>query len=703
VKLPREVSSYLSRWLKEHFKLGYILTDLDGYIRKWGGELNQLGIESPAKGASIGEQFFFMEGLLPMTEPELRLPLVRTEAGYVWDVHLFKIDGGYGLVIMDVSADAQKIMTFQQKANELALLHAKPSTSRNTDTNLFTFELIQKAFAACNTAVLQVQANGEFSLISQWPGWLSWFYCETENQICHLDTDNEYSFLQNFLVEAQIFWAGEKVGCIKSGLWIELDKDHQEHLFEATAVHTSQGNLLLITKEHGNTLEKQNLIQKGRDIALDQSSLERAQHALKASRDDLEFRVWERTRELEFMNIRLTKELEHSTQLEAERREMMLHLQQVHKMEAIGTLAGGIAHDFNNILSAVLGYTELSLRDSTPGSRLQTNLQRVIAAGQRAKKLIHQILTFSRQSSPEARPVQFGLIIIEVIELLRASLPPTIDIQHDLRSDAFVMADPSQLHQVVMNICTNAIHSMQPDGGVLKLGLRDLHYYAKKPAMAPNLAAGPYIEMTITDTGHGMSEETLRRIFDPFFTTKDTGQGTGMGLSVAHGIVKKCNGDIAVISQVGQGSTFRVLLPAIKQSDMPEIMVETVLPRGKERIMVVDDESMLVDLVLKILAPLGYQVELFTDGTSALHEFTETPDRFDLILTDLYMPKMSGHVLATEIKKIRDDIPIILCSGYSDNPLDLRHTENLISDYLMKPFGMKDLAMTVRKVLDGLV
>jgi signal transduction histidine kinase len=701
MNLPEPVYEYLVQWLSRQYSFGYIIIDASGRTVSWGGELDRLGVGPLAEGRTITEQLEFMEGLLPLSEPFLQLPLVRPDEKHVWDVHLFKTDTGCALVIMDASSHAQKMKAFQQKANEQALNHAQHDVSRTTARSSLHDQWAESILSACNMAALVLDTDGKFYLVGRPPGWLTRICPMSVTEPCLLDPNNVFSFLENFLHDAHIFWDSEKSGCIKSGLWIEADNSGQEHLFEAIAVYTGQSKILLISKEHGMSREKQALIQKGREIALGRSSLEKAQSRLQADRDDLENRVLERTRELERTNDRLQQELEHRKQLEAERTEILLQLQQAQKMEAIGTLAGGIAHDFNNILSAVIGFTELSLLDAPQGSQLQANLQHVVSAGQRAKKLIRQILTFSRQSNPETQPVQLRLIVREAIELLRASLPATIEIRHEIQSDAFVMADPSQLHQVVMNLCTNAGQSMQLDGGVLELALHDRGIDVGNADLFPDILPGAYVELIVADTGHGMSPQTLRRIFEPFFTTKEKGRGTGMGLAVVHGIVKNCNGNIAVRSKMDQGTTFQVLLPTVKRSDAGEMAKENRIPGGSERILFVDDEPMQADLSIRFLEPLGYRVEAFTDSAAALNKFYETPEQYDLVLTDMYMPKMTGRSLAAKIHGIRPDLPIVICTGFGDSSGEPGDTAPYISGYLMKPYGIMELARTIRKVLDA--
>ena len=700
MKLPHPISEYYCEWLAQKRALAYILLAPDGCVQSWGGELQRLGVGPLEEGRPISSQIELMEGLLPLKEEALQLPLLRPDPEHALDLHLFKIDTGYGLLIMDARQDARRQGLFQQQANESALLREQCGTDNQTAGIAPSVGLIENLFLACNMAALALHPDGHFAAIGRPPAWLSQFFPAAVDQPCRLDPGNHLAFLENFLNDAHEFWAKETVGWIKSGLWIEPDPDGHEHLFEATALHTGSEKILLIGKEQHSLIEKQQLIRKGREIALDRSALQRTQSTLQANRDQLEMRVEARTRELEQTTARLTQELTHSQWLESERTEMMMQLQQAQKMEAIGTLAGGIAHDFNNILSAVMGFTELSLIQAPPGSQIDTNLRQVLSAGRRAKKLISQILTFSRQSHPETQPVQLMVIMKEAVELMRASLPATIEIEQDLHSEAYVMGDASQLHQVVMNLCTNASQAMQPNGGVLRLSLRQCALGPEDLADGRGTAPGDYLAMEVSDTGSGMSPETLKRIFDPFFTTKEKGAGTGMGLSVVHGIVKSCQGEISVVSELGQGTTFRILLPVTSQRQAPVAQLQVQLPAGTERILYVDDEPMQADLAQKFLQPLGYRVVALTDSTLALQAFIENPDQFDLVLTDMYMPKMTGKVLSAEIKRIRPQIPVIICSGYSEGALDPATVGQKFDDYLVKPFSMKELVFAIRKILD---
>ncbi len=374
-------------------------------------------------------------------------------------------------------------------------------------------------------------------------------------------------------------------------------------------------------------------------------------------------------------------------------------LAQAQKMESIGTLAGGIAHDFNNILSAVIGYTELSLIDIPKGSALQNNLQQVLKAGGRAKDLVRQILTFSRQRENELVPVKVSLIVNEALKLLRASLPTTIKMRHHIKSYLAVLTDPTNIHQVLMNLCTNASFAMQKEGGILEVSLNDVDLDAEFAKLHPDVKPGKFIRLIVSDTGYGMSPEVSERIFDPFFTTKKMGQGTGMGLSVVHGIVKSHGGTIIVESSPGKGSAFSVFLPAIESEVTDQADQAQLVITGNERILFVDDEDFQADIGKRMLERLGYRVTAKTNSVEALDLFRQTPDEFDLVITDMTMPDMTGDVLAQKLISIRPDIPIIVCTGYSAriNPDIIK--EIGIKDMAMKPVVMKDIAQMIHRVL----
>ncbi len=383
-------------------------------------------------------------------------------------------------------------------------------------------------------------------------------------------------------------------------------------------------------------------------------------------------------------------------------RELKLEQQyrQAQKMEAIGALAGGIAHDFNNILAAILGYTQIAIDTSKSHPTTQKHLQAILKATDRAISLVKQILTFSRKTDRETKPMMPKLVIKEALKLLRASLPSTIEIQQSIRSDDVVLADPTQIHQVIMHLCTNAGHAMQEQGGRLGVSLDAVTFDVKSAKQYPGLTPGPHIKLVVTDTGDGISAEIIERIFDPFFTTKPHGEGTGLGLSVVHGIIQTCGGTINVQSEKGQGTTFEIYLPVI-QAEVPVDKQESDhLPRGDESILFVDDEPMLVDISKRILESLGYRVAVCTSSKEALTVFKKDPLAFDAILTDYTMPQMTGIELAQEILTIRSDIPIFLCTGCSENITQQKAMSIGICECILKPLRTHTLAQALRKVFD---
>lgn len=390
---------------------------------------------------------------------------------------------------------------------------------------------------------------------------------------------------------------------------------------------------------------------------------------------------------------------------EVERQALETQLRQAQKMEAIGTLAGGIAHDFNNILAAIIGYAELAyLKNHQDGGKRY--LEEVLKACERARELIKQILTFSRSNEQTLEPVHITAVIKEAAKLLRASLPATIDIRLDINAqNDVVRADPTQIHQVLMNLCTNAAHSMNGKGGRLTIGVGDGQEVAGAPSLVigeSRMQSGPCLELRVSDTGHGIPKTILDRIFDPFFTTKEVGKGTGMGLSVVHGIVKSHSGWIHVESEPDLGSTFRIFLPfAERACRVPAKSVEIkTLPVGQESILLVDDETALVDLGREMLSRLGYRVTTATGSLQALELFSREPGQFDLVMTDMTMPQMTGLELARKLVEIRSDIHVVLCTGYSEDVTKETLNASNIKRCLMKPFRYAEMAQLVRRMLD---
>ena len=386
----------------------------------------------------------------------------------------------------------------------------------------------------------------------------------------------------------------------------------------------------------------------------------------------------------------------------SEAKRLQAQLQRSQKMEAIGTLAGGIAHDFNNILSAIMGYSEIALIQIEKGKDANKSLKKILSASERAKNLVSQILTFSRPRELGKKPVDIIPVVKETLKLLRASLPATIDIRQNIECDYIILeADPTKIHQIIMNLCTNAHHAMRDKGGVLEVTLIPVYLDIDMAAAYNNLESGPYIKLSVKDTGRGMEHAIMERIFEPYFTTKDPGEGTGLGLAVVHGIVKSYEGTIIAESEPGKSTTFHIFLPQAK----PEVVTEAMnkpdsLPTGHEHILYVDDEYALTDIGEKMLRHLGYKITTMTSSVEALELFRALPQKFNLIISDMTMPDMTGLELAGKLLQIRPDIPIILCTGFSENLSDDVVKKSGIRKVIMKPIIMHNLAETIRKILD---
>jgi signal transduction histidine kinase/ActR/RegA family two-component response regulator len=385
---------------------------------------------------------------------------------------------------------------------------------------------------------------------------------------------------------------------------------------------------------------------------------------------------------------------------EATQQQVSAQLRQAQKMEAIGTLAGGIAHDFNNILGTILIYTELALKEVPPDSLARTRMQGVLAAGHRAKDLVQQILAFSHQSDQQRQPVQLHHLVQDALRLIRALLPSTIAIhQHGGTTSSTVLANPTQLYQVLMNLCSNAEHAMRATGGGLEVGLEGVEVTADFAVAHPPVQPGPYIRLTVSDTGHGMTPEVLGRIFEPFFTTKGVGEGTGLGLAVVHGIVAEHAGTVTVTSAPGQGTTFAIYLPRSDEA-VPPAPPEEPLPQGHEHILLVDDEAAMVDVWQHILESLGYTIVAFTSSVEALAAFAAAPQAFDLVITDQTMPRLTGEALVGEIRRIRPQMPIILCTGFSHTMTAEKALALDINALVTKPLSIRECSLLIRRVLE---
>jgi signal transduction histidine kinase/ActR/RegA family two-component response regulator len=380
---------------------------------------------------------------------------------------------------------------------------------------------------------------------------------------------------------------------------------------------------------------------------------------------------------------------------------MEQQLHQAQKMEAIGILAGGIAHDFNNILFPIMGYTQMLIEDVPEDSSLRSSLDKIFTGSMRAKDLVQQILTFSRQENGELKPIKMQPIIKEALKLIRSSIPTTIEIKQNIKTSCgAIEADSTQIHQILMNLTTNAYHAMEKTGGELKVSLGEVEL-GKFDLIYPDMKPGTYACLTVSDTGVGMDKNLTTKIFNPFFTTKEKGKGTGMGLSVVHGIAKKAGGYIHVYSEPGKGTEFHVYLPVIKSSsEKYQTQTKEIIQGGTEQILLVDDENAILTMEKQMLERLGYHVTARVSSIEALECFRTNSDKFDLVITDMAMPDMSGDKLSAELIKVRPDIPILLCTGFSAILSEEDAASVGIKGFLMKPILMKDLSQKIYEMMN---
>ncbi len=409
-----------------------------------------------------------------------------------------------------------------------------------------------------------------------------------------------------------------------------------------------------------------------------------------------------KTKEGEVLNFIIAHDIADHLRAEEDKKQLEAQLLQAHKMEAIGTLAGGIAHDFNNILWIINGNVELAVAEISKESPVRYNLESIEEACRRATDLVSQILSFSPQSVQKRHPLKISSMVEESLRLLRSSIPTTIEIRKivSAKSDV-ILADLTQINQILMNLYTNATHAMREKGGVLEVSLVNIGIEDKEVALHHDLTAGEYVLLSVRDTGHGIKTEDIHRIIDPYFTTKGVGEGTGMGLSAAYSIVRSYGGTISVDSQPGKGTVFHLFFPVFeKREDELETETFETLPKGNERILFVDDEEAVLDMIKQMLIRLGYEVEVFQSPVNAIKSFEAQPEKYDLIITDQSMPYMTGENLAIKLMNIRPDVPIILCTGYSELVSEEKIKSIGIKAFLMKPIVKRVFAETIRKVLD---
>ena len=474
------------------------------------------------------------------------------------------------------------------------------------------------------------------------------------------------------------------------------------HLREVLDATTRQTCQLVLKRKDGTFFDAQleSIASRGNGVTVIRTMLtditqqKRMEEELRTSRDELEQRVRERTAELADAYDSLREETRDRQHIEQE-------LRQAQKMEALGTLTGGIAHDFNNILAAIIGFTEMICDHVPTESREAHHAARVLQAGIRGRELVQQMLTFSRKTEQEKKPLQLSGIVEETTAFLRASIPTTVRIKTDVRNpSSLIFGDPTQMRQVLTNLCTNASYAMRDKGGVLDI---ELNNYSISPSTddPQGMKPGRYVRLIVRDTGTGMSADVMNRIFDPFFTTKKVGEGTGLGLSVVHGIVEQHDGYITVQSEPNVGSVFTVYFPRITGGPEIDEISDDEIPTGSERILFIDDEEALVEMGEGVLAGLGYDVTSRTSSREALVLLKKDVSRFDLIITDQTMPEMTGFELAKKILSIRPDMPIILWTGFS-HQVDAETAKQAgIKAFVMKPLAKREIAKTIRKVLGG--
>ncbi|SMC99486.1 PAS domain S-box-containing protein [Desulfocicer vacuolatum DSM 3385] len=496
----------------------------------------------------------------------------------------------------------------------------------------------------------------------------------------------------------------------------EKETIHQKRIFKAIidnipaliTLCDPQGNLILINKSFKTTIGWTNKDFQKIDMMeacypdpdYRRTALE---YMEKATDEWQEFKVktkFGHSIECMWSNVHLQDDTQISIGIDiTEQKRLKEKLQQAYKMESIGNLAGGIAHDFNNILSAIIGFTELSIEETKKGTLLEDNLKEILSAGNRAKDLVKQILTFARKSEEAIHPIRIDIIAKEVLKFIRSSIPTTIEITSDIHSESLIMGNPSQIYQVFMNLCTNAAHGMEDNGGVLDVSLKNATIDERPGMQHKKLMPGDYIEIIVSDTGKGINPDIINLIFEPYFTTKDPGEGTGMGLALVHGIINACNGHIDVTSTPRQKTIFTIYLPIVKNKKEKHLPEPDEILKGKERILLIDDEPPIAKMGAQTMERLGYSVTTFTDSLKALDHFLLKPDNYDLVISDMTMPKLTGDQLAIKILKARPDTPIILCTGYNKNISPEKAAAIGVKAIVYKPIVRVKLAKAIRNAL----
>jgi len=678
-------------WFESEFLCAVLRLDAQGRVLEIGGRPELLELPKLEVGRPLQEQLLFIDGLIPMETKLLCLPSIQVSPYRMLHVRLTRTAEGYGVVISDAAPRAREVLALRSSLRTQASETRSARASETTDASLAERSLfLSEQLVAVGVAAFRVDAAGRLRLESEVvPKWLELLPALSpciEEPALPVQTDG---FVDHFLFDARALWEGDSNGYVSSGPWCETDFEAQEHLFEAVAVKTHSASGLWISHETRFLRERRALLQRGRELAKERAELLQLRSELTAGRVALEAKVAERTQRLHEANAKLLEELQLRRSLEHEQHEMFRRLEQARKMETIGTLAGGIAHDFNNILSAILGYTELSL-DATPeDSILRQNLDQVMAATLRARDLTRQILVFSRQAEPSKRPVQLVEVVEEALGLIEASLPARISVERRIESHAYVLADPVQMHQVVMNLLTNAVQAMSRDPGTLSVALREVCEPGWTGGLHGTAPPGSYVELIVRDTGTGIAPALVHRIFEPFYTTKPAGEGTGMGLSVVQGIVQEAQGTIQLQSQQGKGSVFTVRIPVLDSAKLLELS-DKQLRRGEGRILLISDKAVHSALMQQMLTCLGYQVTHVRHDSEAAGVLSESECRFDLAIADMDRSRGRGLILSTELLRSAPRTPILFCCDDDAGRASPARAED--EAYLVRPIAMHELA-----------
>jgi signal transduction histidine kinase len=663
--------------------------DEHGRVGRCGGRLALFGSSGLAVGERCADALPCLEGMVPATGAPALLPRVTVAPGVCVDVHVFPTAAGTGVLLEDVTEAVQRDRGLHQRANELALLR-RDAVLAGPD--------LRDLFRALHTLCVELEDGDRLVPVVAPPAWVGPFVPLLDDPFRDWSADPALAFLGQFLEEARALWDRGAFGSLRSEAWSREEPDGTEFLYEATAVHTGRRALLLVQRVPGADADRRVLIQKGRELALSHHASERDRVALARARSGLEEQVLARSRELEQANARLTEALRYRYELEQERAEILERLQQAQRVEALGTLAAGVAHDFNNVLAAVMGFAELGLEQPQSGPSARDNFGNILQAGERARKLIGQLLAMSRDAGGERSLVVLRDLAAEVLEQVRASAPRNVHVVAELDDPVRVRGDPTQLHQVLMNLCANAVQAMEPGGGTLRVTVGHRYLGPDDVRADPRLEPGPFAVVDVRDTGEGIAREYLDRIFDPFFTTKGPGEGTGIGLAVVHRIVAHARGAVAVDTERGAGSRFRVYWPSADE-ELPAVRQEPVRPvEGRERVLFVDDEPMQGELARRALGALGYRVRSFPSGPEALAAFLEAPGTFDVLVTDLAMPGLPGQAFVERVRRERPELPVIVCSGHFPPDVEAALRARGVR-CLRKPARWRTLAEALREVL----